>query len=250
MNKKDRLELPFPRPLSGAAVKQPPSALVPARISLVGQVVELVPQYATRDAQELFEAGHGTEAGLRIWDYLPYGPWPDVTAYEGTLRQQSASFDPVFFTIRSIATGKACGQASYLDIHPQNGVIEIGHIWFAPELQRTRGATEALYLLLCYAMDDLAYRRMQWRCNSLNEKSRQAARRLGFRFEGIFYNHLIFKGKNRDTAWYSILDDEWPEVKGIVCRWLDSSNFDPEGNSKSSLWDMMQGRAASARKTG
>ena len=250
MDKSNRLELPFPRPLSGAVVKRPPSALVPARISLEGQVVQLIPQYAPRDAQELFAASHGSEAASRIWDYLPYGPWPDLTAYEETLRQQSASFDPIFYTIKSIATGKACGQASYLDIHPRNGVIEIGHIWFAPELQRTRGATEALYLLLCYAMDELAYRRMQWRCNSLNEKSRQAARRLGFRFEGIFYNHLIFKGKNRDTAWYSILDDEWPEVKEIIGQWLDPSNFDREGNSKSSLWDMMQKRSESTRKIG
>jgi RimJ/RimL family protein N-acetyltransferase len=98
--------------------------------------------------------------------------------------------------------------ASYMDIHPKDGVIEIGGIWFSPDLQRSRAATEAMFLLLSYAMDELRYRRMQWRCNSLNVKSRNAARRLGFRFDGIFYNHQILKGRNRDTAWYSILDDE------------------------------------------
>ena len=126
-------------------------------------------------------------------------------------------------------------------------MIEIGHIWFGPELQKTPGGTEALFLMLCYALDGLKYRRMQWRCNSLNEKSRQAARRLGFRFEGIFYNHLIFKGKNRDTTWYSILDDEWPEVKKIISAWLEPSNFTREMTPKTSLLQMMGERSESTR---
>jgi RimJ/RimL family protein N-acetyltransferase len=147
---------------------------------------------------------------------MTYGPWSDPSSYQATLRAQSSSLDPIFYTIRSIETGRACGQASFLDINAQTGVIEIGHIWFGPELQKTPAGTEALFLMLCHAMDDLGYRRMQWRCNSLNERSRKAARRLGFRFEGIFYNHLIFKGKNRDTAWYSILDNEWPDVRRII----------------------------------
>ena len=147
-----------------------------------------------------------------------------------------------------VQSGRACGQASFLDTHAQNGVTEIGHIWFAPELQRTRAATEALFLMLKHAMDDLGYRRMLWRCNSLNAKSRQAARRLGFRFEGIFYNHLIFKGKNRDTAWYSILDDEWPEVRDIIANWLSDQNFDANGAPKSSLFEMMEARVPSGRR--
>lgn len=144
--------------------------------------------------------------------------------------------------------GKAVGQASFLDIHAQNGVIEIGHIWFGPELQRTRGATEVLFLMIQHAMDDLGYRRMQWRCNALNAKSRTAARRLGFRFEGIFYNNLIFKGMNRDTAWYSILDDEWPEVREHMETWLAPSNFDENGRAKSSLSQVMQDRKPSTRR--
>ena len=119
--------------------------------------------------------------------------------------------------------------------------------WFAPELQRTRGATEAFYLLLDYALGELGYRRMQWRCNALNAKSRAAARRLGFRFEGIFFNHMIVKGNSRDTAWYSILDDEWPEVRNILTNWLTDQNFDAGGDARSSLSDMMMERSASMR---
>ncbi len=247
MSLRDNAEVVFPRPLSGEPVTRLPSALVPERTVISGRFVDLEPQNASMHAQELFSAGHDTAAGLKIWDYLTYGPWATVDAYASTLRQQSSSFDPVFYTIRSHATGQACGQASFLDINAQNGVIEIGHIWFGPDLQRTRGATEALFLMLKYAMDNLGYRRMQWRCNSLNEKSRQAARRLGFRFEGIFYNHLIFKGKNRDTTWYSILDDEWPEVRGIIEGWLADGNFDADGTPRSSLHGLMQDRTASTR---
>ena len=137
--------------------------------------------------------------------------------------------------------------AQYLDIQPASGVIEIGYIWFAPELQRTRGATEAMFLMLSHAMDDLGYRRMQWRCNSLNQRSRAAARRLGFRFEGIFHNHMIVKGRNRDTAWYSILDDEWPDVRERIAAWLADDNFDRDGRAKSSLSEEMVARDASDR---
>jgi len=237
----------FPRPLSGEKVVRLPSFLVPDRTLLKGRSVDLEPQDASKHCEELFEAGHGSEQALRIWDYLAYGPWSSVDEFTVTLRQQSSSFDPIFYTIRSHATQKACGQASFLDIQAQNGSIEIGHIWFSPELQRTRGGTEALFMMLKYAMDDLGYRRMQWRCNSLNEKSRHAARRLGFRFEGIFYNHLIFKGRNRDTAWYSILDDEWPEVRGKIENWLDDSNFAEDGTPRSSLYELMQHRSPSIR---
>ena len=242
------LEQIHPRPLSGEIVKNLPSGLVPARMPLVGQLVTLEPQDASRHAVELFEASHSTADALKIWDHLTYGPWPSVEQYAATIRSQSASLDPVFYAIRSNETGRACGQASFLDIHAENGVTEIGHIWFGPELQRTRAATEALFLMLCNAMDDQKYRRMQWRCNALNAKSRKAAQRLGFRFEGIFYNHLIFKGMNRDTAWYSILDDEWPEVKEKIGSWLADSNFKANGQARTSLFEMMQSRTPSTRQ--
>lgn len=237
----------FPRPLSDVDVVTPPPALVPSRIPLVGDYVTLEPQNAERHGDELYVAGHSSEDALKIWDYMTYGPWGNVESYRHTLRTQSSSFDPIFFTIRSNTTGLACGQASFLDINAQNGVIEIGHIWFGTALQKTPGGTEALFLMLQYAMGDLGYRRMQWRCNALNQRSRNAAKRLGFRFEGIFYNHLIFKGKNRDTAWYSILDDEWPEVREIVTGWLSSTNFDSTKTAKTSLSEMMQKRSESSR---
>ena len=249
MTEAQNLEQAFPRPLSGSAVPTPPPSLVPARNTIIGKTVSLEPQNAASHASDMYQASHDSEAGLHIWDYLAYGPWPTLEAYQATMRQQSADFNTIFYAIKSHETGKFCGQSSYLDINPQNGVIEIGHIWFGPELQQTRAATEALYLMIRHAMDDLGYRRMQWRCNSLNAKSRTAARRLGFRFEGIFYNHMIFKGKNRDTAWYSILDDEWPEVRGIMEQWLDDANFDAGGRADSSLSKLMNQRGPGMRVT-
>lgn len=241
------LEQPFPRPLSGAPVDQLPSALIPSRSPIIGKYVELVPQDGSKHAADLYAAGHESESSLKIWDYLAYGPWKSVEDYRATMRAQSADFTTIFYAIRPLSGLRFEGQSSYLDINPAMGVIEIGHIWFSPHLARTRAATEALYLMIRHAMDDLGYRRMHWRCNSLNEKSRQAARRLGFRFEGVFYNHMIFKGKNRDTAWYSILDDEWPEVRQIMENWLDESNFDEQGNAKASLFEMMSDRSPSQR---
>ena len=237
----------FPRPLSGARIDVPPPALVPPRLTISGEHVTLEPLDPDRHAKELFEAGHSDEEALHIWDYMRYGPWPDLASYKTALRQQSASLDTIFYAIRPHEAAKVCGQASFLDIHPQDGVIEIGHIWFSPQLRRTRAATEALFLLLCQAMDDLGYRRMQWRCNALNENSRNAARRLGFRFEGICHNNLIFKGMNRDTAWYSILDNEWPEVRELIATWLSPDNFDPSGTAKSSLSQAMKQRQPGPR---
>ena len=241
------LEQPFPRPLSGAPVENIPPALIPARAEIKGQYVCLEPQDARKHSADMYQCSHSSDAGIAIWDYLAYGPWPDEAAFAANMRVQSANFETIFYAIKANGADKYSGQSSFLDINPQMGAIEIGHIWFGPKLQRTRAATEALYLMIRHAFDDLGYRRMHWRCNSLNEKSRQAARRLGFRFEGIFYNHMIFKGRNRDTAWYSILDDEWPEVRGILENWLAGDNFNADGTAKSSLFELMQDRTASQR---
>ena len=247
MSSETPLEQPYPRPLSGATVDKLPSARIPSRAPLRGKYVELVAQHANEHAADLYAAGHDSDQALRTWDYLAYGPWASLEDYTATMRSQSATFDTIFYAIRPLDSENFEGQSSYLDINPLMGVIEIGHIWFGTRLARTRAATEALYLMIRHAMDDLGYRRMHWRCNSLNEKSRQAARRLGFRFEGIFYNHMIFKGKNRDTAWYSILDDEWPEVRGILESWLDEANFDDQGMARTSLFEMMSDRTPSRR---
>ena len=236
-------ELPFARAITGAKVERLPSAMIPARSAIAGRYILLEPLSAERHAAELYAVSHGTEEGLDIRTYLPVGPWPSLDAYAAALRQQSSDFERVYYALRPVDGGPVAGQAAYLDIHPQNGVIEIGSIWFGSTLRRTRAATEALYLLIRHAMDDLGYRRMQWRCNAENAASRNAARRLGFRFEGIFYRHMIYKGKNRDTAWYSILDEEWPELRAIFEEWLQPANFDSRGTAKVALSQLMQKRA-------
>ena len=233
----------FPRPLSGACVDPLPSGLVPARRMLEGRHVRLEPMDPAVHADDLYEASHTTETGRAIWTWLPEGPWPDRAAYASHLRENAGALDRIYYALRPLPGGKASGQASFMDIHTGNGVIEIGYIWFAPSIQRTRAATEALWLMLDYAMTDLRYRRMQWRCNALNERSRAAARRLGFRFEGIFHNHMVYKGLNRDTAWYSILGEEWPAVRAVLQDWLDDANFDARGIAKRSLGAMMTARS-------
>ena len=244
----DELDIPYPRPLSGADVDHMPSGIMPGRNRLEGETVMLEPINPERHASEAYAAGHGSPEANAIWDYMAYGPWDNEAAMAGWLRSCAASHDPMFYAIRPKDSGKVSGMCSYLNIEPGNGSIEIGHIWFGPTLQRTRAATEALFLLLDHAMTDLRYRRMEWKCNALNARSRNAAHRLGFRFEGVFYNHIIFKGKNRDTAWFSILDDEWPEVRAKLAAWLAADNFDTGGSAKSSLNEAMQNRTPSQRR--
>lgn len=243
----DDPEVAFPRPVSGDAVARWPSGLIPARTRLAGRFVDLEPLDPARHTAELFAASHGSADVLRVWDYLPDGPWPDAEAFSRWIVDSAALFERVTFAIRRKDDGLCRGMASFMDIQPKAGVIEIGYIWFAPDLQRTRAATEALYLMLAHAMDDLGYRRMQWRCNALNRPSRRAARRLGFRFEGVFYKHMIVKGRNRDTAWYSILDNEWPEVRGIIESWLADDNFDGAGWARRSLSAWMEDRPRPSR---
>ena len=233
----------FPRPLSGERVDPLPPCLVPARQAIDGRHVRVEPMDPAVHADDLYEASHASEVGRAIWTYLPEGPWPDRVTYTSHVRANAGMLDRLYYALRPLPGGKASGQASFMDIHAGNGVIEIGYIWFAPSMQRTRAATEALYLMLDHAMTDLRYRRMQWRCNALNERSRAAARRLGFRFEGIFHNHMVYKGLNRDTAWYSILDEEWPEVRSVLRSWLDDDNFDARGVARRSLAAMMDARS-------
>ena len=238
-------ETPYKRRINATPVAPPP-ALAPARSVLIGRTVRLEPINPACHTVALFRAGHATEAAQQSWEFLPWGPFPTEPAMHAQLRDFAAALDRVYYAICDAATGEALGKATYLDIQPRAGVIEIGGIWFAPDFARSRGATEALFLMLEYAMDDLGYRRMQWRCNALNAASRAAARRLGFRFEGIFYNHMIFKGMNRDTAWYSILDNEWPDIRAILEQWLAPDNFARDGAARTSLSALMgqRGRAS------
>ena len=225
------------RPPSGQAVP-PTKGLRPERKVLHGDYCTLEPLDPTRHASDLFAASHGQPEQVRIWDYLPAGPFSDFPSFNQWISDCAASTDPLFYAIRDRKTGRTTGMASYLNIHPGPGSIEIGHIMFGSPLQKTPAATEALYLLMDYAMTDLGYRRLEWKCNALNNPSRKAANRLGFRYEGTFYQHLIVKGHNRDTAWYSILDSEWPRLRPNFEQWLAADNFDEQGQQKVQLSEL------------
>jgi RimJ/RimL family protein N-acetyltransferase len=209
----------------------------PQRTTLRGRAISLVPLDAEAHADDLYAGTHG-EGREFVWDYLFDGPFPNQEAFTASLKQKAESQDMVFFAILDNQTGKTLGYASYLRIDPPHKVIEVGNILYTPALQRTVGATEAMYLMARYIFDDLGYRRYEWKCNSLNAPSRRAALRLGFTFEGIFRQHMIIKGRNRDTAWFSMLDSEWPARKAAFERWLDPGNFDSEGRQKRSLSEL------------
>lgn len=170
-----------------------------------------------------------------MWRYLWDGPFPDRAAFDNFLKQKAVLEDPLFFAIVDNASRKAVGCAAYMRIEPTHRVIEVGSILYTSRLQRTYGATEAMYLMARHVFEDLGYRRYEWKCDALNAPSRTAALRLGFTFEGIFRQHMIIKGRNRDTAWFSMLDSEWPARKAAFERWLDPSNFDANRKQKSSL---------------
>ncbi|KAI1501423.1 putative acetyltransferase, GNAT family [Biscogniauxia marginata] len=213
---------------------------------LSGRYVTLVRLSATH--AEAFYPHVSGEENAHLWDYMFDGPFYDLADFRAYVEAKAVSQDPVFYTIipkdgddtamamttRSSSNG-ILDHISLMRIDPSHRCIEIGHIMFSPELQRTRAATEAIYLLARHTFEDLGYRRCEWKCNSLNAPSRRAALRLGFTFEGIFRKHMIVKGRNRDTAWYAIIDDEWPGVKKALEAWLDPANFDEQGVQKTKL---------------
>jgi RimJ/RimL family protein N-acetyltransferase len=209
-------------------------AKMPERITIAGRYVTVVPLNAAAHGDALWEATK-SEENDGLWLYLFDGPYRDRTSFDAALKAKEVSPDPFFFAIIDNNTGKATGIASLMRIDPKHRVIEVGSILYSPLLQRTRGATEAMYLLMRYAFESLNNRRYEWKCNALNEPSRKAALRLGFTFEGIFRQHMIAKGLNRDTAWYSVVDSEWPRVKEAFEKWLAPDNFTLEGAQKKTL---------------
>jgi len=223
------------RRVSAHKVEPLPSGKGPEARRLEGRLVVAEPLDLEQHTDPLFQASHETAAARQIWNYLPDGPFEDSAGFKAWLGAMTANPDRCVFAFRDKSNGRAGGMATYLDIRPAHGAIEVGYIWFAPALQRTPQATEALFLMLRHAFDDLKYRRMQWRCNALNEKSRTAALRLGFTYEGIFHQHMVVKGHNRDTAWYSILDSEWPRIRANFEAWLAPANFDEQGQQVTSL---------------
>jgi RimJ/RimL family protein N-acetyltransferase len=194
--------------------------LPPEPLSLSGQFIQLTPLDIESDLEELFALSHSDEEKLKIWRYLPIGPFADLEQYGLFLKDWISKPDVIAFTVRDAITKRAVGSISLMMIRPEHGVAELGNIWYTPSAQRTKANTEACYLLLRYCIEELNYRRMEWKCNVLNERSQRSARRLGFSFEGIFRQHMIVKGENRDTAWFSILDHEWPQICEALKGWL------------------------------
>ncbi len=213
-------------------------ATPPAPTELRGTQVILRPIDPDRDAEPLYAVSHPPAGDPTIWTYLYDGPYPDVDSFRESLEEQEQRPDYLFLTVADSATGKPLGIVSYLSMVPEHGVIEIGNIWFSPELKRTRAATETIFLLAKHAFDDLGYRRLEWKCNALNQPSREAAIRFGFQFEGVFLNHRVVKGHNRDTAWFAITDQRWPQVRAAFEEWLAPENFDADGNQRSRLRDL------------
>jgi RimJ/RimL family protein N-acetyltransferase len=209
---------PTPRPL-------------PARVKLRGTHVELEPLHI-RHAAELWDAAQGA---AESWTYMGYGPFASQAALTAFVADFASTHDPMAWAVRPVATGVVSGWLTLMDIQPKNAAVEIGHIWFAPRMQRTRAATEAMFLLLRLAADDLGYRRLVWKCDSRNAPSRRAAGRLGFIYEGTLRAHMVVKGRLRDTAYFSILADEWPACRDRILAWLAPSNFGPDGTALTSL---------------
>ena len=207
---------------------------VPEGAELSGRYARLLRLRADAHAANLHRANSVSDA---IWDYLPYGPFSSAAAYHRWVREVEAGPDPLFYAIENRETGQLGGVASYLRITPEMGTIEVGHINFSPALQRTRAATEAMYLMMKWAFE-AGYRRYEWKCNALNLGSRRAAERLGFSFEGVFRQAAVIKGYNRDTAWFAAIDAEWPALKEAFNAWLAPSNFDAEGQQRERLADL------------
>jgi RimJ/RimL family protein N-acetyltransferase len=206
----------------------------PPRTAMTGRFCRVEPIDVQRHADDLHAANAGDPEG-RNWTYFGYGPFQDGDAYRAWLSDISKPDDPFFHAIVDAATGKAMGVAAFMRIDPPNGVMEVGHVHYSPQLQRTPAGTEAMYLMMRRAFDELGYRRYEWKCDSLNAASRRAAERYGFTFEGIFRQATVYKGRSRDTAWYSMLDHEWPSRKSALEQWLAPANIDEQGRQRRAL---------------
>jgi len=227
----NELGQPIGFPLPGW--KEPPR---PPRTAMTGRYCRVEPIDPARHAEELFRANSLDPSG-RNFTYLGAGPFATLAAYRQWLESSCMGDDPLFHAIIDGATHQAAGVASYLRVDPRNGVIEVGHINYSPLLQRSRAATEAMYLMM-QRVFGLGYRRYEWKCDALNAVSRAAAQRLGFSFEGVFRQAVVYKGRSRDTAWYAAIDSEWPELERAFLRWLDPANFDEDGRQRARLSDL------------
>ena len=208
---------------------------VPSREPMQGRFCRLESVQVSAHAQDLSQAFTTDHSN---WTYLPYGPFSSEAQFAEWLEQNCLGDDPLFHTIIDVQTSKPVGLASYLRIEPSVGVIETGHIHYSPLMQRTPVATETMYLMMHRVFEELGYRRYEWKCDALNEPSKRAAKRLGFQYEGTFRQATIYKDRNRDTAWFSILDSEWPVLKAAFEKWLQADNFDASGQQRQSLGNL------------
>ncbi len=215
----------------------------PPRTPITGRSCRVEMLDPAKHASDLF-AGNKLDTEGRNWTYLAYGPFEKLEDYRAWLDSVAKTEDPLFHTIVDLASGKAVGIASLMRIDPAGGVIEVGHINYSPLLQRKPHATEAMFLLMSRVFDELGYRRYEWKCDNCNMPSRAAAERYGFTFEGVFRQAVVYKGRNRDTAWFSITDKEWPAIKRAYQQWLAPANFAADGTQKAKLSDLI---AASRR---
>jgi RimJ/RimL family protein N-acetyltransferase len=226
------------QPPLGPEVDTTPRPL-PARIAIRGQYATLEPLHR-RHVPELWQAAQGADDSFA---YLGYGPFASIEAMARQAGDLASVHDRLVWAVRPVTTGVASGWLSLMDIDPRAASIEIGNIWFSPRMQRTKAGTEAIYLLLKLAADDLGYRRLVWKCNALNAPSKQAADRLGFIYEGRHRMHMVVKGHLRDTDWYSIVGDEWPPRRDALLAWLDPSNFGSDGTALHGLAELRAGWA-------
>lgn len=222
--------------LTGPEVSDWQEAKRPKRAAITGCHCLIEPLNTDRHAQDLFDAFAEDKPG-QMWTYLSQGPFKSFAEFHSWIDSASQSNDPICYALIDTASGKAVGIAGYARIDTTNGVIEVGGLTYSPLMQKTALATEAMFLMMQNAFDNLGYRRYEWKCDSLNQASCRAAERLGFRYEGLFRQANIYKGRSRDTAWYSIIDSEWPELRKAFLSWLDSDNFDDNGIQKKRLQD-------------
>jgi RimJ/RimL family protein N-acetyltransferase len=220
------------RPI-GPIVNPLPTGAAPDLRPLHGRWMRLDPVSVAHHGVALWNSFSQQQDNL--WTYMPYGPFDNEATFLDWLKAKETARDPWFYAFVKRDTGEALGMGAFMRLDAPNGAIEIGNIWMAPALQRTREATEAIYLMMRHCFDDLGVRRLEWKCDALNAPSRKAAARFGFEFEGLFRQHFIIKGRNRDTAWFAMIDKDWPRARAGFEAWLDEGNFDAEGRQRVNL---------------
>ncbi|NWK47246.1 GNAT family N-acetyltransferase [Ralstonia pickettii] len=220
---------PIGAPMSGWTARP-----LPPHTPLAGRYCRLEPLDAARHADALFAAFNEAQDD-RAWTYMVEGPFTDIAAHRAYIERIAAKRDPLQYAVIDARNERPVGTLALMRITPEHGVVEVGAVTFSPLLQRTPASTEAQFLLMKHVFEDLGYRRYEWKCDSLNAPSRQAAQRLGFQFEGIFRQAVVYKGRSRDTAWFSIIDADWPRVRAAFEQWLSPDNFDEDGRQRTSL---------------